>query len=248
MVGASILSGQVLNEDHRLREAGPDHRDARQDCDLGRRQSRKTASTGSSRPSTSSRSRRRCASRKPRAARWCWWASGLTGVQSALRNGLAMGADSAVHLKDALFDAADTLGIARALAAAIKAIGGYDLVLAGQQGAGGDNGQVPGLLAELLDLPQVTMAGQAGSAGRPGDRRAGDRGRPGDLADQPARRAVGPEGPERAPLCEPEGHHGGEEEDDRREGRRGPGPGRRGSGPRTRVVSMELPRHGPPSR
>lgn len=79
-------------------------------------------------------------------------------VQSALRNGLAMGADSAVHLKDALFDAADTLGIARALAAAIKAIGGYDLVLAGQQGAGGDNGQVPGLLAELLDLPQVTMA------------------------------------------------------------------------------------------
>ncbi len=79
-------------------------------------------------------------------------------VQAALRNGLAMGADSAVHLKDPLFDATDTLGTARALAAAIKGIGGVDLVLTGQQGVGGDNGQVPALLAELLDLPQVTMA------------------------------------------------------------------------------------------
>src|SRR6185503_6666606 len=37
-------------------------------------------------------------------------------VVSALRSGLAMGADSAVHLKDPKFDAADTLGIAHALA------------------------------------------------------------------------------------------------------------------------------------
>jgi electron transfer flavoprotein beta subunit len=79
-------------------------------------------------------------------------------VQAALRNGLAMGADSAVHLKDPLFDATDTLGAARALAAAINGVGGFDLVLTGQQGVGGDNGQVPALLAELLDLPQVTMA------------------------------------------------------------------------------------------
>ncbi|MCM2255939.1 MAG: electron transfer flavoprotein subunit beta/FixA family protein [Vicinamibacteria bacterium] len=79
-------------------------------------------------------------------------------AQTALRNGLAMGADSAVHLKDAAFDAADTMGVAKALAAAIKGIGGYDLVLTGQQGVGGDNSQVPGLLAGLLDLPQVTMA------------------------------------------------------------------------------------------
>jgi electron transfer flavoprotein beta subunit len=79
-------------------------------------------------------------------------------AQTALRNGLAMGADSAVHLKDPLFDAADTLGTARALAAAIKALAPFDLVLTGQQGVGGDNCQVPGLLAELLDLPQVTVA------------------------------------------------------------------------------------------
>jgi electron transfer flavoprotein beta subunit len=79
-------------------------------------------------------------------------------AQSALRNGLAMGADSAVHLKDPLFDATDTLGTARALAAAIKTLAPFDLVLTGQQGVGGDNSQVPGLLAELLDLPQVTVA------------------------------------------------------------------------------------------
>jgi electron transfer flavoprotein beta subunit len=79
-------------------------------------------------------------------------------VQSALRSGLAMGADSALHLKDPLFESSDTLGTARALAAAIKGLAPYDLVLTGQQGVGGDHSQVPGLLAELLDLPQVTVA------------------------------------------------------------------------------------------
>lgn len=78
-------------------------------------------------------------------------------VVSALRNGLAMGADSAVHLKDPRFDQADTLGIAHALAAAVKALE-PDLVLTGQQGVGGDNSQIPGLLAEILDWPQVTVA------------------------------------------------------------------------------------------
>ena len=78
-------------------------------------------------------------------------------AQSALRSGLAMGADSALHLKDPLFDGVDTLGTARALAAAIRPLSA-DLVLTGQQGVGGDNSQVPGLLAEMLDLPQVTMA------------------------------------------------------------------------------------------
>jgi electron transfer flavoprotein beta subunit len=78
-------------------------------------------------------------------------------VQSALRSGLAMGADSAVHLKDPLFDQADTLATAWALATALKPLA-PDLILMGQQGVGGDNSQVPGLVAEILDLPQVTTA------------------------------------------------------------------------------------------
>lgn len=78
-------------------------------------------------------------------------------VQTALRNGLAMGADAAVYLKDPLFDKACPSGTAKALAAAIKCLAPVDLVLTGQQGMGGDHSQVPGLLAEMLDLPQVTM-------------------------------------------------------------------------------------------
>lgn len=78
-------------------------------------------------------------------------------AQSALRSGLAMGADSALHLKDPLFEKTDTLGTAWALATALRPLG-PDLILMGQQGVGGDNAQVPGLVAEILDLPQVTMA------------------------------------------------------------------------------------------
>jgi electron transfer flavoprotein beta subunit len=79
-------------------------------------------------------------------------------AQSALRSGLAMGADAAVHVKDPLLESTDTFGVARALAAALKTLAPFDLVLAGQQGVGGDQAQVPGILAELLDLPQVTVA------------------------------------------------------------------------------------------
>jgi len=35
---------------------------------------------------------------------------------------------------------------------------GADLVLMGQQGVGGDHSQTPGRVAEILDLPQVSMA------------------------------------------------------------------------------------------
>jgi electron transfer flavoprotein beta subunit len=84
--------------------------------------------------------------------------AGPDRAQAALRTALAMGADSAVHVKDAALDASDTLGTARALAAAIRTLAPFDLVLCGQQGVGGDNSQIPGMLAEILDLPQVTVA------------------------------------------------------------------------------------------
>lgn len=83
--------------------------------------------------------------------------AGPDRAQSALRSGLAMGADSALHLKDPLFEATDARGVARALAAALRTLS-PDLVLTGQLGVGGDNAQVPGMVAEFLDLPQVTMA------------------------------------------------------------------------------------------
>jgi electron transfer flavoprotein beta subunit len=84
--------------------------------------------------------------------------AGPDRAQAALRTGLAMGADSAVHVKDDLLDGACTLGTARALAAAVNGLAPFDLVLCGQQGVGGDHSQIPGMLAEMLDLPQVTVA------------------------------------------------------------------------------------------
>ena len=133
-------------------------------------------------------------------------------AQAALRTGLAMGADSAVHVKDAALDATDTLGTARALAAAIRTLGAVDLVLCGQQGVGGDHSQIPGMLAELLDLPQVTVAVKiAIGDGQATVEREIEGARETWTTPLPAR-DLGAEGPERAALRRPEGHHGGEEE------------------------------------
>lgn len=77
-------------------------------------------------------------------------------VTDVLRDSLARGIDSAVHIDDPDFVDLDPLSTAKVLAAAIKD-GGFDVIICGQQGVGGDNNQVPGLLAELLDLPQATV-------------------------------------------------------------------------------------------
>lgn len=73
-----------------------------------------------------------------------------------LRDALARGIDNATHLNDPAFANLDPLSTAKVLAAAIKD-GGYELILLGQQGVGGDNGQVPAMLAELLDVPQANI-------------------------------------------------------------------------------------------
>src|SRR5207237_890075 len=49
----------------------------------------------------------------------------------ALRSGLAMGADAAVHIEDPALEGADHVGVAKALAAAIS-VQRYDLILAGR--------------------------------------------------------------------------------------------------------------------
>ncbi|MGB8644494.1 MAG: FAD-binding protein [Anaerolineae bacterium] len=74
---------------------------------------------------------------------------------AALREALAMGIDRAVHLLGREFAGADTLATARTLALACQRIG-YDLILCGRYSTDAETAQVPGMLAELLDLPQVT--------------------------------------------------------------------------------------------
>ena len=76
-------------------------------------------------------------------------------AQQALREALARGATKAVHVKGESGDA-DSLGIARVLAAAIKTVP-HDLVFFGKQGVGTDNGLVGPMVAELLGYPQVNV-------------------------------------------------------------------------------------------
>ena len=79
---------------------------------------------------------------------------GDKGSEQKIREGLARGADAAIRIDDPALAGSDSLGIARVLAAAVKAEG-IDLVLAGKQSVDGDRAQVPAMLAELLDWPQV---------------------------------------------------------------------------------------------
>ncbi len=69
---------------------------------------------------------------------------------------LLVASTPAVHINDEEFAGLDPLSTAKVLAAALKD-GGYDAVFCGQQGVGGDNNQVPSMLAELLNLPQATI-------------------------------------------------------------------------------------------
>ena len=139
-----------------------------------------------------------------------------------LRKCLAMGADEALLVKDDAPETYDGLRTARIIARAVeRRFAGTDLLLFGKQSVGADNGQVPAMVAELLGLPQATVVTklevEAGVGhGPPGDRRGDGEGRP-----VPARRRHRPEGPERAPLRDAQGHHGRQEEGDpRRHARR----------------------------
>ena len=82
-------------------------------------------------------------------------AFGPDRAQQGLREALARGATKAIHVKGESSDA-DSLGVARVLAAAIKSVP-HDLVFLGKQGVGTDNGLVGPMLAELLGYPQVNV-------------------------------------------------------------------------------------------
>jgi len=79
-------------------------------------------------------------------------------AEVALREALAMGADEAILLCDVKFAGSDTWATANALAAAVKTINKYDLILCGRQAIDGDTAQVGPQLAEALQIPQVTYA------------------------------------------------------------------------------------------
>jgi electron transfer flavoprotein beta subunit len=82
---------------------------------------------------------------------------GPASSEDALRRAMAMGAERAIHILDDALVGSDALTTAHVLAAAIRAEE-PDLVICAVESTDAYTGVVPGALAELLDLPQVTFA------------------------------------------------------------------------------------------
>lgn len=78
-------------------------------------------------------------------------------ARESILKGLAMGADEVYHLSNEAFLGGDAYATARALAAAIKTLGEYDVIFCGKQAVDEDNTAVGVMLAELLDVPHVSV-------------------------------------------------------------------------------------------
>ena len=79
----------------------------------------------------------------------------------AVRKGLQMGADEAVHVLDDDIAGADAIGTATVLAAAVRHLSEdapVDLVVTGMAGLDGLTSLLPTAIAELLDLPALPLA------------------------------------------------------------------------------------------
>ncbi len=83
---------------------------------------------------------------------------GRSFVMDVIKKPLAMGADELVLLQDNGFETIDSFVTANVLAAAIRKIGSFDLILCGRQASDWDNAQVPLGLSELLNLPSLAFA------------------------------------------------------------------------------------------
>ena len=77
-------------------------------------------------------------------------------AKDALKECLAMGADEAYLISDRAFGGADTLATSYTLAAGIRKLGSFDMIICGKQAIDGDTAQVGPEIAEYLDIPQVT--------------------------------------------------------------------------------------------
>jgi electron transfer flavoprotein beta subunit len=78
-------------------------------------------------------------------------------VTQSLRTALGMGADRAIHVKDAAADGSDALGVAKVLAALAKAES-PDLIFTGFMSDDGNIAAVGPMLATLLGIPHTTTA------------------------------------------------------------------------------------------
>ncbi len=87
---------------------------------------------------------------------------GVNLVTEVIKKPLSMGADELILLEDEAFADSDSWSTGYALAMAIKKLDDYQLVLCGRQAADWDAGQVGSAIAEILDLPAITVARKIG--------------------------------------------------------------------------------------
>ena len=81
---------------------------------------------------------------------------GPDDAKDALRKALSMGADKAVHVNDEDIHGSDVFATSAIVAKALEKTG-FDLVVCGMASTDGSMGVLPALLAERLNLPQVTL-------------------------------------------------------------------------------------------
>jgi len=81
---------------------------------------------------------------------------GPTSFDESLERAVAMGADRAVLLTDRILGGSDTVPTAYALSETIRKIGGYDLILCGEETTDASTGHVGPGIAGHLDFPQIT--------------------------------------------------------------------------------------------
>ncbi|MBF0496207.1 MAG: electron transfer flavoprotein subunit beta/FixA family protein [Deltaproteobacteria bacterium] len=77
-------------------------------------------------------------------------------VTESIRTALAMGADKGILVEDAATDDGDSFTIAKTLAAVVKNIP-YDVIFCGQRAVDDDEAQVGAMLAEMLNIPHVSL-------------------------------------------------------------------------------------------
>ena len=77
-------------------------------------------------------------------------------AESALREAISLGCDEGILVSDRKFAGSDTWATSYTLAAAIRKIGDFDVVLCGKQASDGDTAQVGPGISTHLDIPQVT--------------------------------------------------------------------------------------------
>ncbi|MFJ6077986.1 electron transfer flavoprotein subunit beta/FixA family protein [Pseudarthrobacter sp. NPDC092419] len=80
---------------------------------------------------------------------------GPADATTMLRRGLAIGADSAVHIVDDALAGADMLRTSAVLASALEREG-FDLVITGNESTDGRGGAMAAMLSERLGLPHAT--------------------------------------------------------------------------------------------